>query len=882
MDTESFSVEQGEALQHQIRTFKVLCDRHKAWEANVLPVLEQQFEDAHRIEGGEGAAELVSAMLCIRPRKQRREAKAWEREWSKKRADLELAIERKRSSFLEAILTHRDKFVIFHRDKRLECKRVAANVKLHVEGVDMRRQKEIQQLEARRLEALRENDMDAYMALVAETKNDRLRFLLSETDQCLATINKLVARHSSEETLTERKKEEEENMVLTAGQHDAVQMKDTLTQPKMLQGGYLKDYQLAGVRWLVSLHENNLNGILADEMGLGKTIQALALLAHLVEEKGLNGPFMITVPLSTLSNWANEAAKWTPGLTRVIYKGTHAARKQIFKEEVASLQFNVLITTHEFVLKDKSSLRKVAWEYIIVDEGHRVKNAQSKLAQTLGTVYESRRRLLLTGTPLQNNLQELWSLLNFLLPSVFNSLDSFDSWFNKPFTAFRTQSGSDLEQESDVESGFLSQEERLLIVHRLHEVLRPFMLRRVKQQVLQQLPEKVERVLRCNLSGWQRKIYRAIDSKGASSGGEGLNNRQMHLRKACNHPYLFLTEWNIDEDLIRVSGKFELLDRILPKLKAGGHRVLLFTQMTQLMTLFEQFLNLRGMKHLRLDGSTSADDREKRVALFNQQDSDFFVFLLSTRAGGLGINLTSADTVILFDSDWNPTMDQQAQDRAHRIGQTKVVKVFRLVTTTSVEDRILEKATDKRKLNGLAVEAGTLDGSVSSATGGGNKEMMETLLNEWSTTGGSAIDDEDSLSEDGVSEVPDDELINEMLAGASEGPEFELYQRMDLERQEMRQANWSLAYHSRGVPLDQIPPLPSTALMGRDEQPPWLTSDIWQNRKSDLVQHVMKTKSSFSVEQVEAAEGRGKRQRKSTSYAEEQEEEKEEENEGAV
>jgi len=870
MDADLFSVEQGEALQHQIRAFKGLCDRHKTWEASVLPVLVQQFEDTHRTKGDEGVVELVSAKLCIRSRKQRREVKAWEREWSKKRAELELAIERRRSSYLDAILSHRDEFVTFHRDKRLECKKVAASVKSHVEGVDMRRQKEFLQLEARRLEALRENDMDAYMALVAETKNDRLHFLLSETDQCLATINKLVAQHS-EDTSTERRNEEEKNTILAAEQQDAGQIKETFTQPKMLQGGYLKDYQLHGLRWLASLHENNLNGILADEMGLGKTIQALALLAHLVEEKGINGPFLITVPLSTLSNWANEAAKWTPGLTRVIYKGTNAARKQIFKEEVASLQFNVLITTHEFVLKDKSSLRKVAWEYIIVDEGHRVKNAQSKLAQTLGTVYESRRRLLLTGTPLQNNLQELWSLLNFLLPSVFNSLDSFDSWFNKPFTAFRTQSSSDNEQESDFESGFLSQEERLLIVHRLHEVLRPFMLRRVKQQVLQQLPEKVERVLRCNLSGWQRKIYRAIDSKGTSSGGEGLNNPQMHLRKVCNHPYLFLTEWNIDEDLIRVSGKFELLDRILPKLKAGGHRVLLFTQMTQLMTIFEQFLNLRGMKHLRLDGSTSADDREKRVALFNQQESDCFVFLLSTRAGGLGINLASADTVILFDSDWNPTMDQQAQDRAHRIGQTKVVKVFRLVTTTSVEDRILEKATDKRKLNGLAVEAGALDGSASSAAGGGNKEMMETLLKEWSSTGGSAADDEDSLSEDGASEVPDDEQINEMLAGGNEGPEFELYQRMDSERQEIRQAQWTLAHHSRGVSLDQIPDLPATALMGRDEQPSWLTSDIWQNRKSDLVQYIMKTKNS--AEQVGAEGGRGKRRRTAKSFAEEKDEE---------
>lgn len=231
-------------------------------------------------------------------------------------------------------------------------------------------------------------------------------------------------------------------------------------------------------------------------------------------------------------------------------------------------------------------------------------------------------------------------------------MDTFDQWFNKPFAAFRQQgpgAGGD-----DAAVAEISQEERLLIVHRLHEVLRPFVLRRVKSQVLDQLPDKVEKVLRCNLSGWQRKMYQSIVHKGlAAKKGDapagGLNNAIMQMRKVCNHPYLFLRDYCVDEDLVRASGKFALLDRMLPKLKAGGHRVLMFSQMVETMNFLEQFFHLRGFQFLRLDGNTSAEERERRVALFNAPDSQHFIFLLSTRAGGLGINLATADTVIIFD-----------------------------------------------------------------------------------------------------------------------------------------------------------------------------------------------------------------------------------------
>ena len=263
-------------------------------------------------------------------------------------------------------------------------------------------------------------------------------------------------------------------------------------------------------------------------MGLGKTIQTISLLAYLMEVKDNKGPFLVVVPLSTLSNWVNEFAKWSPSANVVTYKGNPQQRKDIYRDQVASGNFNVLLTTYEYIIRDKGALRKIMWQYCIVDEGHRMKNAQSKFAVTLGTQYTTRYRVLLTGTPLQNNLPELWALLNFLLPSIFNSVETFDQWFNRPFSSF--SSGTDNSKSDEM----LSSEERMLIIQRLHELLRPFMLRRVKSEVLDQLPEKVEKVLRCELSSWQKFLYtqlsRSLVDSGSSGNARGLNNVVMQLR----------------------------------------------------------------------------------------------------------------------------------------------------------------------------------------------------------------------------------------------------------------------------------------------------------------------------------------------------------------
>lgn len=311
----------------------------------------------------------------------------------------------------------------------------------------------------------------------------------------------------------------------------------------------------------------------------------------------------------TLTNWTLEFEKWAPQVTKVVYKGVPSQRKHIQQTEIRHRNFQVLLTTYEYVIKDRPILSKIKWVYLIIDEGHRLKNANSKLFVTLTQHYSSRYRLILTGTPLQNNLPELWALLNMVLPRVFNSAQSFDEWFNTPFA---NTGGQDKIE--------LNEEEALLIIKRLHKVLRPFLLRRLKKDVESELPDKVERVIRCKLSALQSKLYNQMKKHGMlfTQGGEkgrtgikGLNNTIMQLRKICNHPYVFEEVERVinpaktnNDGLWRVAGKFELLDRMLPKLYKTGHRVLIFFQMTAIMNIMEDYLHYRNYQYMRLDGST--------------------------------------------------------------------------------------------------------------------------------------------------------------------------------------------------------------------------------------------------------------------------------------
>ncbi|VAH14532.1 unnamed protein product [Triticum turgidum subsp. durum] len=403
---------------------------------------------------------------------------------------------------------------------------------------------------------------------------------------------------------------------------------------------------------------------------------------------------MVVAPKSTLGNWMKEIQRFCPVLRAVKFLGNPEERNHIRENLLAPGKFDVCVTSFEMAIKEKTALRRFSWRYIIIDEAHRIKNENSLLSKTM-RLFSTNYRLLITGTPLQNNLHELWSLLNFLLPEIFSSAETFDEWFQI--------------------SGENDQHE---VVQQLHKVLRPFLLRRLKSDVEKGLPPKKETILKVGMSEMQKQYYRALlqkDLEVINAGGERkrLLNIAMQLRKCCNHPYLFQgaepgPPYTTGDHLIENAGKMVLLDKLLPKLKARDSRVLIFSQMTRLLDILEDYLMYRGYQYCRIDGNTGGDDRDASIEAFNKPGSEKFIFLLSTRAGGLGINLATADIVVLYDSDWNPQVDLQAQDRAHRIGQKKEVQVFRFCTEYTIEEKVIERAYKKLALDALVIQQGRL------------------------------------------------------------------------------------------------------------------------------------------------------------------------------
>ncbi|XP_053129167.1 chromodomain-helicase-DNA-binding protein 2 isoform X2 [Hemicordylus capensis] len=469
-------------------------------------------------------------------------------------------------------------------------------------------------------------------------------------------------------------------------------------QPSYIGGENLelRDYQLEGLNWLAHSWCKNNSVILADEMGLGKTIQTISFLSCLFHQHQLYGPFVIVVPLSTLTSWQREFEIWAPEINVVVYIGDQISRNTIREYEwihaqTKRLKFNVLITTYEILLKDKAVLGSINWAFLGVDEAHRLKNDDSLLYKTL-IDFKSNHRLLITGTPLQNSLKELWSLLHFIMPEKFELWEDFEDDHGK-----------------GRENGYQS----------LHKVLEPFLLRRVKKDVEKSLPAKVEQILRVEMSALQKQYYKWILtrnykalSKGTRGSTSGFLNIVMELKKCCNHCYLIkLPEENERENnqelllsLIKSSGKLILLDKLLTRLRERGNRVLIFSQMVRMLDILAEYLTIKHYPFQRLDGSIKGEIRKQALDHFNAEGSEDFCFLLSTRAGGLGINLASADTVVIFDSDWNPQNDLQAQARAHRIGQKKQVNIYRLVTKGTVEEEIIERAKKKMVLDHLVIQ----------------------------------------------------------------------------------------------------------------------------------------------------------------------------------
>ncbi|XP_074667955.1 chromodomain-helicase-DNA-binding protein 1 isoform X1 [Strix aluco] len=493
------------------------------------------------------------------------------------------------------------------------------------------------------------------------------------------------------------------------------------------EGLELRDYQLNGLNWLAHSWCKGNSCILADEMGLGKTIQTISFLNYLFHEHQLYGPFLLVVPLSTLTSWQREIQTWAPQMNAVVYLGDITSRNMIRTHEWMHLQtkrlkFNILLTTYEILLKDKSFLGGLNWAFIGVDEAHRLKNDDSLLYKTL-IDFKSNHRLLITGTPLQNSLKELWSLLHFIMPEKFSSWEDFEE-----------------EHGKGREYGYAS----------LHKELEPFLLRRVKKDVEKSLPAKVEQILRMEMSALQKQYYKWILtrnykalSKGSKGSTSGFLNIMMELKKCCNHCYLikppddneFYNKQEALQHLIRSSGKLILLDKLLIRLRERGNRVLIFSQMVRMLDILAEYLKYRQFPFQRLDGSIKGELRKQALDHFNAEGSEDFCFLLSTRAGGLGINLASADTVVIFDSDWNPQNDLQAQARAHRIGQKKQVNIYRLVTKGSVEEDILERAKKKMVLDHLVIQRMDTTGKTVLHTGSTpssstpfNKEELSAIL----------------------------------------------------------------------------------------------------------------------------------------------------------
>ncbi|XP_035277510.1 chromodomain-helicase-DNA-binding protein 4 isoform X6 [Anguilla anguilla] len=505
-------------------------------------------------------------------------------------------------------------------------------------------------------------------------------------------------------------------------------------QPDYLDstGGTLHPYQLEGLNWLRFSWAQGTDTILADEMGLGKTVQTAVFLYSLYKEGHSKGPFLVSAPLSTIINWEREFELWAPDMYVVTYVGDKDSRAVIRENEFsfednairggkkasrmkkeASVKFHVLLTSYELITIDMAILGSIQWACLVVDEAHRLKNNQSKFFRVLNN-YPLQHKLLLTGTPLQNNLEELFHLLNFLTPERFNNLEGF------------------LEEFADI-----AKEDQ---IKKLHDMLGPHMLRRLKADVFKNMPSKTELIVRVELSPMQKKYYKFIltrnfEALNTRGGGNqvSLLNVVMDLKKCCNHPYLFPTAameapkmpngMYDGSALTKASGKLLLLYKMLKKLKEGGHRVLIFSQMTKMLDLLEDFLENEGYKYERIDGSVTGSMRQEAIDRFNAPGAVQFVFLLSTRAGGLGINLATADTVVIYDSDWNPHNDIQAFSRAHRIGQNKKVMIYRFVTKASVEERITQVAKKKMMLTHLVVRPG-----LGSKTGSMSKQELDDIL----------------------------------------------------------------------------------------------------------------------------------------------------------
>ncbi|KAK3694563.1 CHD1-like protein [Podospora appendiculata] len=492
-------------------------------------------------------------------------------------------------------------------------------------------------------------------------------------------------------------------------------------QPDYIVGGELREFQLKGLNFLALNWTRGNNVILADEMGLGKTVQSVAFLSWLRNERAQEGPFLVVAPLSVIPAWCDTFNHWAPDLNYVVYLGPEAARANIRDYELLvdgnpkKPKFNVLVTSYDYILVDWEHLRNIKWQVLAVDEAHRLKNRESQLYARLNS-FNVPCKVLITGTPIQNNLAELAALLDFLNPGKV--------LIDEDLELLSTSDSKDPADQERDEAKTIQTQRKL---RELHNAIQPYILRRTKETVESDLPPKTEKIIRVELSDVQLDYYKNILTRNyaalsdASNGHkQSLLNIMMELKKVSNHPYMFhgaeervlngsIRREDQIKGLITSSGKMMLLDQLLAKLKKDGHRVLIFSQMVKMLDILGDYLRIRGYQFQRLDGTIPSGPRRMAIDHFNADESDDFCFLLSTRAGGLGINLMTADTVIIYDSDWNPQADLQAMARAHRIGQKKPVSVYRLVAKQTIEEEVVKRARNKLFLEYLTIQAGVTD-----------------------------------------------------------------------------------------------------------------------------------------------------------------------------
>ncbi|KAK8048898.1 SWI/SNF family of DNA-dependent ATPase [Apiospora phragmitis] len=493
---------------------------------------------------------------------------------------------------------------------------------------------------------------DLFRHFIETNPNPKIRDIMVEIDRQNEEEKKYKkkgSRQGGAATGRVRRTEAEEDAELLKDERHGGSAETVFRESPAFIQGTMRDYQVAGLNWMISLHENGISGILADEMGLGKTLQTISFLGYLRHIMDIKGPHLVIVPKSTLDNWKREFERWTPEVNVLVLQGAKEERHILINERLVDEKFDVCITSYEMILREKSHLKKFAWEYIIIDEAHRIKNEESSLSQVI-RMFNSQQPARTLGPP--------------QLPSthVFGDAEAFDQWF----------SGQDQDQDT--------------VVQQLHRVPRPFLLRRVKADVEKSLLPKKEVNLYIGMSDMQIKWYQKILEKDIDA-----------LRKCCNHPYLFEgaepgPPYTTDEHLVFNSGKMALMDKLLGRLQKQGSRVLIFSQMSRLLDILEDYCVFREYKYCRIDGGTAHEDRIAAIDEYNKPGSEKFIFLLTTRAGRLG--------------DWNPQADLQAMDRAHRIGQTKQVVVYRFVTEDAIEEKVLERAAQKLRLDQLVIQQG--------------------------------------------------------------------------------------------------------------------------------------------------------------------------------